>query len=138
MVTYNFHKTNTLIGYLIRIFTKSEFNHVSVTVDGYTYEADILQGVWVVPKEKNIGIIKSVEIKKVNDCEVIYFINEQLGKKYDLLGVLSFIWRFLPNRIGRWYCSELAMVSLCKGLGVEEFNQKVTPKDFYYVTQLVK
>jgi len=138
MITYNFHISNTPYAKAIRLYSK--YSHVSIEAGDYVYEALVKGGVVKTHKLgwKSETVFKTVSLDNLSENEVIKFLDAQVGKKYDILGVLSFIWRFLPNRIGAWYCSELAMVSLVKGLGVKEFNQKETPEGFYYITQYVK
>lgn len=138
MITYNFHKGIGLYARVIRLYSK--YSHVSIVAGGYVYEALVKGGVIKTPVKEwcNDDVVRSVNLDNLSESEVIKFLDEQVGKDYDIVGVLSFLWRFLPAKIGAWYCSELAMVSLVKGLGIKEFDQKQTPEDFYYVMQLVK
>jgi len=142
MVTYHFHTSHTPYAQAIELYSK--YSHVSIEVGGYVYEAVIFdkysrRGVIKTPVEfyERDTIVKSVSLE-LNEREVINFLNEQVGKGYDFMGVLSFVWRVLPNRMGYWYCSELATVSLAKGKGITEYSQKQTPEDFYYLTQWSK
>lgn len=141
MITYNFHSTDTLIGNGIKTYTKSNFNHVSISIMGYVFEADIKKGV-VKVEEKDFDystVVTSITLHKINNIEQVFnWLNGEVGKGYDLIGVFSFIWRFLPNRIGRWYCSEYAKVSLAKALNVYKYNQKVTPQGLYEELLLIK
>jgi len=89
-------------------------------------------GVW--RNYKNIVMRERVEV----DCEtyerVKDWLNQQLGKGYDWMGILSFIWFFITPKEGKWYCSELAYVVLMKIFDISQYSydQKVTPQQFYY------
>lgn len=138
MITYNFHITHNVVGKAIR--TYSTYSHVSIEFMGYVYEAVMDKGVIKTPVEfyDRSSIVISQSLEVLYPQVVHTWLEEQVGKGYDIIGVLSFIWRFLPNRIGRWFCSELATVSLAKARGVEEYNQKQTPESFYQLTQFIK
>lgn len=144
MITYHFHIDNNLTAKAIRLYSK--YSHVSIEFMGYVYEAVMLDD-----KTGRRGVIKTpIEffdrstIVKSQNIEVLYhklvhdFLEAQVGKDYDYFGVLSFIWRFLPHNMGAWFCSEIGVVSLAKARGVEEYDQKQTPEDFYKTLQWIK
>lgn len=138
MVTYQFHKTNNIIGKTIRLYSK--YSHVSIKVQGYVYEAVMGRGVIKTPESEwsNDTVVRVEIFEGLDENLIIKFLEAQLDKDYDYFGVISFMWRIFPTRVGYWYCSELAMVSLMKGLGKEEYDQRQSPVNFYYVTQYVK
>jgi hypothetical protein len=144
MITYNFHISDNPYAKAIRTYSK--YSHVSIEFMGNVYEAVILDkktrkgGVIKTPVELFNGstVVKSVSLEVLYPDIVHKFLEAQVGKGYDIMGVLSFIWRFLPDRIGKWYCSEYATVSLAKARGIEEYSQKQTPEQFYYLTQWSK
>lgn len=140
MAIFYFYRTNTLFGKLVRFVSNGYYNHVVIEVNGYMYESNPMTGVTKKPATSAVGAVAWRLRTDLNDEEVIYFLEGQLGKKYDYIGCLSFIWVFLKPRIGKWYCSELAMVTLMKGLGVHssEYNQKQSPMDMYYLSKLIK
>lgn len=143
MITYHFHISNKPISRIIRLYSK--YSHVSIEFMGHVYEAVMLdnkgrRGVIKTPVElwDNRSVVES-ETVAISYPEIVHdWLEKQLGKDYDYLGVLSFVWRFLPHNIGAWFCSELAMVSLAKAKGILKYNQKQTPEDFYHVIQFVK
>ena len=47
---------------------------------------------------------------------LIAFCKQQIGKKYDYLGILNFIVPFMHNNKNKWFCSEL----VCKALQVSD------------------
>lgn len=138
MVTYHFHKSNTIYSKGIQLYSK--YSHVSIEVGGYVYEALVEHGVikTISTSYDKSTVVKSEIFEGLDENIIIKFLEAQVGKAYDLIGVFSFVWRVLPTRYGYWYCSDIAMVSLMKGLGKEEYDQRQTPQGFYYVTQYVK
>lgn len=144
MITYHFHISNNPIAHAIRTYSK--YSHVSTEFMGNVYEPIMLykktgkRGVIKTPVElwDNSTVVKSETLEILYPELVHAFLEEQVGKGYDYLGVLSFVWRFFSDRIGRWYCSEMSTVSLAKGRGVEEYSQKQTPESFYQLVQFVK
>lgn len=123
-----FNKSNkTLMGKLIRFFTKSEYVHCElVTVKRadkfYGYSAFPGEGVrakWISyePNEWEFIKIPSVDVKK--------FLEKTEGKKYDYLGALGFVFGNNDNP-NRWFCSEWCATVL----GLEN-PSKLSPGDLY-------
>lgn len=134
MLTIHFHKTDTIVGKAIRKQTKGSVNHVSVELGDFFLEADIEKGV-VMGHNKFLDrtyIVESFTFENGDLQTALDFGSKQRGKKYDWLGILSFIWNYVPEHKGAWYCSELAMVILHKFLGIssEYYNQKQSPQSF--------
>lgn len=139
MTTFYFHRTNNLLGRTIRFVSRGNYNHVSIGINGYVYESNPTTGVTKKQADGNYcNTIAWHHSFDLNEEEVMYFLEGQLGKKYDIIGALSFIWIFFKPRIGFWYCSELATVALMKGLGKTEYNEKQSPQDFYYLLKLLQ
>ena len=136
MLTLHFHRTNTLIGKAIRLQTGGVVNHVSIQQGNIVTEAQMFKGVTGNHNEKTI--VESFTFKKGDDQIARDFAKMQMYKKYDWLGVLSFVWNFLPERIGKWYCSELAMVVLMKYLGIKNYNQKQSPQSLLELCRILK
>lgn len=138
MLTIYFHKTDNLIGKAIRFQTQGVVNHVSFKIGKKVYDADIGQGVQAYDTKKH-SVVKTYTFKGGDIKTAQEFADKQVGKDYDLLGVLSFIWGFIPERKGSWYCSEYAMVVLMKYLGVksEAYNQKQSPQSLLELCNLL-
>lgn len=138
MITINFHKTNSLIGKAIRFQTGGSVNHISFEILGERFEANV--GVGVRGDYDMDSIVVRVSFDK-GDCEkALCFAKRQLGKKYDWMGILSFIWRIIPEHKGSWYCPELAMVVLMKYLGIDssKYNQKQSPQSLLELCNILK
>lgn len=139
MITFYFHRNNTFLGKMIRLVSNGYYNHVSIGVNGYIYEANPRTGVTKKIADNNYtGTMSWTHLFNLDNEEVIFFLECQIGKKYDYIGVLSFIWVFLKPRMGFWFCSELATVALMKGLKETQYNQKQSPQDFYYLLKLIQ
>lgn len=140
-ITYNSHKSRTLLGKLIRFFSRGKFSHTSINLNGVIYEAHIGTGVRTIQEKdwdgKYILSSTTFKIDVHTHRELKYWLDRQVGKKYDLWGVLSFIWRFAQPQKGKWFCSELAMVTLAKQFHLYEYNQRQSPTDFYYYLQAI-
>lgn len=136
MLVLHFHATNTFIGKAIRFITRGSVNHVSVEIQNTIFEADMKKGVICHKVKKNI--VESITFDVGNDKEVYKWLKQQVGKKYDWLGVFSFLWILLPDRIGSWYCSEVSTVAMMKYLGITEYNQKQSPQDLLLLAKIIK
>jgi uncharacterized protein YycO len=140
---FQFHYSKTLLGFLIRLLSFGHFNHVSIRLGNYVYEAHIHTGVrrtlYTKWNKKTVVQIKEVKLEQAEYERVYVWLNKQVGKKYDILGIFSFIFFFLPPRKGYWFCSELAICSLAKAKGKSDAldNQKVSPQLFFDILDLV-
>jgi hypothetical protein len=138
MITFYFTKSDTLIGKLIRFTSGGKYNHVSIGINGYIYQAKMDYGVTKVRCDRDYNAVDWLHVWDIDVQRVSEFLDAQVGKKYDWLGVISFLWVFIQQGRERWFCSELATVSLMKGLGKEEYNQRQSPIDFYYLLKILQ
>ena len=140
---FQFHYSKTFLGFLIRLLSLGRFNHVSIRLGNYVYEAHINTGVrrtlYTKWNNETVVQIKEVLLEQDEYQRVYSWLNKQVGKKYDLLGIFSFLFFFLPPRKGYWYCSELAICSLAKAKNKTDQiqNQKVSPQLFFDILDLV-
>ena len=140
-ITFNSHKGNHLLGKLIRFFSRGKFNHTSINLNGVIYEAHINCGVrktkekdW---KDKTVVSYTTFDIDTQTHRELKYWLDKQVGKKYDLFGVLSFLWIYFKPVRGKFYCSELAIIVLAKLFHLPIYDQKQDPTEFYYTLQAI-
>jgi len=142
-VKFQFHRGEAKISKLIRFFSRGEYNHVSIRTHRYIYEAHIKQGVIKTPINKwddsTVVITTKISVSNAGYTNMIKFLNEQVGKKYDIMGILSFFFILLPPRKGYWYCSELASVALEKAKIKDGMldNRKISPQMFFDILNLV-
>lgn len=135
---FQFHSKDTLISILIRFITQGKFNHVSIRIGKYVYEADMGKGVikTLYSKWDNSSVVECITVKTKHEKKVVKFLNEQVGKKYDITGVLSFLLIFSKPKVGMWYCSELGFGAYLRSKnnyisGTE--GQKISPYFLYII-----
>lgn len=140
----NFHHWDTLLSKTIRFCSNGNFNHVSIESGLFIYEAHIHTGVRKVLRSEwdDSTVYTTIEFDEwpKREARMVEWLERQVWKKYDIIGVLSFIWIFLREKKGKWYCSELWMCALMKLLGVwkDEYNQKQSPTDLYHLCLILK
>jgi hypothetical protein len=91
---------------LIRRWTRSRFSHVELVVDdAIACSADAWEGNVRIRSTSGFNRLhwEIVPVVLVKDTA---WINEQLGKKYDWLGIFGFTFFGVQDK-RRWYCSEL-------------------------------
>lgn len=137
------HRSKTVLGFLIRFFSIGDYSHISMLLGGYVYEAHAIKGVIKTPVESwdDKCVVDKKEMILSHDIlmEVKEWLEKQVGKKYDYIGIISFLFASLPPRRGYWYCSELATVTFAKALGkTDEIEmQKISPTLFWSILNLV-
>jgi uncharacterized protein YycO len=140
---FQFHYSKTLLGFLIRLFSFGRFNHVSIRLGNYVYEATIKGGVirtlYTKWNSETVVFSKKIEITQEEYQRAYIWLNKQVGKGYDVLGIVSFLFFFLPPRKGYFYCSEYAICALAKAKDRTDSiqNQKVSPQLFFDILDLV-
>ena len=143
MIKFQFHHWDKLLSKLIRLFSGGFFNHVSIEINWYIYEAHIHTGVRKVQviewEDDTVHTYYQYDLWPKREKYVQEWLEKQCGKKYDTLGVLSFLWRFIPQREGAFYCSELAFIAFMKLHKIEKWNykQKKSPQDFYELLYII-
>lgn len=144
MLQLNFHHWDSFISKMIRIVSGGFYNHVSIQIDGVIYEAHINCGVRRVELSEwdnsTVYSSRSFYVPPKRQKQVIIWLDKQVWKKYDLLGVLSFVWIFIKQKKGKFYCSELAMIALMKSFGIfsEEYSPRKTPQDVYEISNIIE
>lgn len=139
---FNAHRGNALISRLIRLFSP-KYNHISIEIDGFIYEAHA-PGITKTPVKKwdSSTVVETISIRPISKEKVVSFLDKQVGKKYDFMGICSFIWVFMKPQKDRWYCSELAQVALYKALGIrstaDDYNQRVSPYQFWKGLKVIR
>lgn len=137
-------RANTLISLLIRFFDAGQWSHIAFILsspDGsVVYESRERIGVrstplleWDIPHEFAV-IEYELSILQFNRC--VNLAKEHLGKKYDYLGVLTFLfplrrWLFPTNWQDRLFCSEYSGLVLGSMLNVSPIPFP-SPNRFWY------
>ena len=121
MIALGFFKPDTKRDKFLMWLIRGKYSHVSIFTlinkDIKVYEATFKSGVRVKNAfDKTPDKLLVLEIEGRYEKKIKEFLNKQVGKKYDILGVLAFIFpiyrfKFLRRYWqGKWYCSELAQV----------------------------
>lgn len=125
-------------GLLISKTTRSMWTHVIVAFDdGTTYEARAGKGVFKSTVQASMSNLKWTyahrvdEVVGVDDQKAREFCESQLGKGYDYLALLNFVWPFKINANvnDKWICSEFSNAAALAG-GVELLRERsylITP-----------
>lgn len=142
-ITFNFfYKADFWLARLIRWATHGPYNHVSVTVDGITYEAiggrfnrvvmshDPLtfhHGKYAPTKVDTL----SIECNDRQKIGTLSFLRARVGKPYDVLGTLAFLWPGFKTSKKRYFCSEVAAKVVSVVTGREIKDKLITPTELY-------
>lgn len=142
-ITYNSHASDRPMSWAIRFFSKGWTSHTSKIYDGFVYEAIAGKGKGYtetpVSEWDGSTVVASRKVFVPEDRRDILksWLKNQVGKKYDYWGVLSFVWRHTKARKGYWFCSEAAMESLHKIFDVDSVapghDNRVSPTEFWKV-----
>ena len=123
---------------VIRAVTSCPWHHVGVVFNDYVIEARFT-GVIKTP----IDEFKARGKHAIVDCPVndegaaLDFALNQLGKGYDLAGLISFPFRARWQHPSRWYCSELAAAIAEAGGSplVRSDLNGVSPRDLWVISK---
>ena len=149
---------------VIRLWTKSEYDHVGIYIskrqlpalkkaDTYRlipelhheyvqapliFDATLTKGV----KLRTFNAAKKHEIITLNDAslkilDLVNFIREHNHKRYDIKGVLSFALPFIKQRKNFFYCSEL-VASFFRHHTLIDLLMQPSPKQIYDVLKRYK
>lgn len=150
MKLHFYHRKKGLIPKLIQYYT-GYWNHVSIELDGVVYEAlggRLLgtNGVVMSPNKLSYHSGKNapnevVTIKipmglrqridpEITKTTLKFFLEQRVGRKYDLRGVFGFIFRWVRGKESNYYCSELAIeaIEIWKG---KKYNLDYSPTAIY-------
>jgi uncharacterized protein YycO len=139
MIKVYFCKSKTIFGWLIRLFTFSNWNHVGIEIDGIVFDSDVGRGVTIWDRKKFINNYEKVvtsTITDVNTKQALSFLNAQVGKGYDYKALFALPFRKPWQNGERWYCPELVAAALIEGGGMKKFNievSRLTQRDLYLI-----
>jgi hypothetical protein len=136
MVKVHFLKSHSISGWLIRLFTFSQWNHVAIEIDGQLYEA---RGATGVTRSSAKGYLQgwsksaTVEINPPSPDLAVKFLDAQVGKGYDFGGLIALPFRKPWHGVSKWFCSELvAAALLAAGLPKMRVEaHRITPRDLW-------
>ena len=109
---------------LIRKWTKSKYSHVELIINNISYSASPRDG-WVRKKiieyEAENWLI--FDLKNIFDINIaLKFLNQNLGQKYDLRGIIfSQVFNLELHNKNKYFCSELIIEALKKSIDDDKF-----------------
>ena len=110
-----FSRSNKPFCWLIRLGTLSSWSHCGIIDGDYVIDATLASGVRRIPFSEWKTHYTKYEIVKFpvkNTKESIAFARNQIGKKYDPLGIISLvIHRNIEDR-NKYFCSELVAATV--------------------------
>lgn len=138
MLRVAFYKAKgNFIDTIVRLFTWSKYSHCELLFpDGRLFSSDGWEskGVRFTTKYRpdNWDILYIGTDTKTID-NLVMWCNTFVGKKYDWLGVLRFVFPFLKESKDKWFCSEICTKALqeIKFLDQDIKAYKITPKKLY-------
>lgn len=136
------YKRNNLVSKIIRFLTRGQYSHSAIKINNFVFEAKEFNRVcestdWIIKKGDSIDIY-AIEIPSSEKLKLANFLGQQIGKKYDYMMVLGFLFFVTSEKRrsrGKWFCSELIFAAL-KKINVIILNNveawKVHPSELSY------
>ena len=136
MIKIHFCKSNSVTGWLVRLFTFSQWNHVAIEVNGKVYEAKGQTGVTSSSAKdylKHWAETATVQIAAPSPVSAVAFLDAQIGKRYDFGGIIALPFRKSWHGRSKWFCSELVAAALmAAGLPKMRIeSHRITPRDLW-------
>lgn len=137
-ITVIFGRNNLPFSWVIRLFTWSRWSHCGVidsTGENVT-EATAKRGVCVSTlsdfkqRYKKYAI---VEMPVADDVDAHLLLNQEIGKAYDWLAIVSLVARRDWEHCNKWFCSEL--VAHCTGIFRRDRVGRITPEDLWRISR---
>lgn len=95
------------MGYGVAWWSSGPFSHVSTVARGVEYESVIGKGVLKHYPQSFEGISITVLVDSRKLDKALEWLEGQVGKKYDVDGILRFIFPFIKHVDNHYFCSEL-------------------------------
>ena len=126
-----FRKPVDLIDHLVSIVTMGPYCHVGIVYDNMTISSEKKNGV-VKHIFEDSAICDFIEIETSKEKEIIEFLENEIGCKYDLFGTLRFVLPFIKQSSDKWFCSELVVTALAKDSRFKGWEaQRFSPNSLY-------
>lgn len=127
-VTVVFATNNKPASLIIKLFTLSNWSHVAILDDeGYIFDSTSLSGVRRIHFDEWKAHYKDLDFTIFpvkNRRDVFEWLHSQVGKKYDVLGIFSFILRKNYEDKNKYFCSEL----VAKAVGIQYKPWRLSPQ----------
>lgn len=120
-----FSSSNTIGGWLIRVGTRSDWNHCDMLFDDGTLIGSSGKGHGVerITLDQRLNGPYKINCYRIDEIDLPFeedareFSEAQVGKKYDYTAVMAFLfpWRVNGNVKRKWFCSELVAAAIVHG-----------------------
>lgn len=135
-IKFNFHRSETIIGSLVRFRIGSYFDHVSIIMDKCVYEATMLKGTIKNQKHgirKDVSEVISITVTDVEYDNYLKYLESRVGNRYDYGAIKGFLLNRKTQSNRGDFCSEIAnAIFNYLILNVNHSSNKlISPKDFY-------
>jgi hypothetical protein len=143
-LTIQLSASNNIVSRITRWTTRGEFTHVDIILPN---TPDVLIGAHVFGGIQKKTFIKNdfVNIKRYElevSIKVINWVNNQLGKKYDLMAIAGFVFKIPANENTASICSEFVFDAIeqsnCFNHKVKFQSSKISPRDLHLVLQTLE
>lgn len=127
-ITVVFASNNQPASIIIKLFTLSHWSHVAILDDdGFIYDSTLLSGVRRIHFDEwktHYTNLDFTIFPVKNRQKVFEWLSTQVGKRYDALGIFSFILRKNYEDKNKWFCSEI----VAHALGVKYKPWRLSPQ----------
>ena len=138
-ITFWFTSSNKIGSILIKKGLMFQYNHVGIEFDDTIYDATLFKG--VAKQNKKAFLSKYVTSESISfDIDankarnVKCFLENQVGKPYDWIAIVSFPLQRDWEKADSWHCSELgAKVAMISNIitAARMPKNKISPRDLY-------
>lgn len=129
MLTLIFTRSNTLIGKIIQLITRSKWTHVAVLDGDNVIEASGRKGK-VVQTDLKEFVESYSEIEYRSLPGDISIIRQSIGTEYDYNGIRGFILLWIRHDTDKLFCSEKIALASTRAT-VRDQADKVSPAELY-------
>ena len=121
---------------LIRLWTRSQYSHVEIIVDGIWYSSSPRDGrvrAKTIRPKRGHWDFRLIPLFERDKASMLRFLESQTGKQYDWTGI--FLSQIVPLNVQdprRWFCSEICSAALkAGGIKLEKSSQWYSPARLY-------
>lgn len=138
MIRIHFLRSNDMAGFVIRLFTRSKWNHVAIEYNGIIWESMAPGGVRKILAKgypERWDDHETIELPTSNVLDICDFLDGEVGKKYDWKAVFAWPFRIDWHDRSKWFCSELVAEALQLNnhtkLKLNKRARRITPEYLY-------
>jgi hypothetical protein len=98
--------------FAVKVWTRSRYSHVELVIDGIAHSSSPRDGgvrakfIQFAPERWDLYEVN------INEAAAFAWFCEHSGQNYDWLGIVRFVFPFVPHRKGHWFCFEAVAAAL--------------------------